>query len=330
MPRSCVLDGGKLNNTRNAISLLPPRPSYNLKSYPMQLLLVALPLLGLAWGVGAQSCAYVGGWALRNAGDCPPSAPVRCNAGLQPRCCPSGQVCTGVGAYEGNYCCAPGEDCTRKAEEAPKCPDPTWSLWGVDGSTNNGGWCCLPSANGTFVRRSDNTIAVGCNPVTAPLPQSQIWASRLSAVASCAPTSQPSTTQSSSTQTSPPPQSPPPVQAPESHALSSGAIAGIVVGATIGGGLLAVLAVGIVIFRRKRSRMYQAESDTATQPSRGAYDDQKTPYSLRSAELAVPTYYEMSQMDRPQEMGFGAPIEMGDPSTLREAELGDGRPQPGH
>lgn len=76
--------------------------------------------------------------------------------------------------------------------------------------------------------------------------------------------------------------------------------------------------------------MYEAGSDTATYPPGDACDDQKVPYSPRSAELAVPTYHEMPEVNRPQEMGFGAPIEMGDPSTLREAELGYGRPQPRH
>ncbi|KAL8375805.1 hypothetical protein RB595_007090 [Gaeumannomyces hyphopodioides] len=310
------------------------------------LLLVALPLLGLSQVVGAQSCAYTGGWALRNAGDCPPAAPIRCGTGLQPRCCPSGQVCTGEGAYVGNYCCAPGEDCTRKATEAPKCPDPSFTLWGVDNSTNNGGWCCLSSADGMYERQSDNTIAVGCNPRSGSLGRNQFQASPLNAVASCAPTTrQPSTTQSSSVPAQSSPgatESPQPPPAAESQALGSGAIAGIAVGATVGGALLALLVVGIVVFRRRRSRMSQAGTGTAVEAASGtpkhhpggAFNDQKGPYSpyrpyAYTAQSAVSGYQEMPHANQPQELGFGAPTEMEDPSTLRQAELGDGRPHPG-
>ncbi|KAL8289811.1 hypothetical protein RB597_001444 [Gaeumannomyces tritici] len=311
------------------------------------LLLLALPLLGLGRVVDAQSCAYTGGWALRNEGDCPPAAPVRCGRGLQPRCCPAGQVCTGEGAYVGNYCCAPGEDCTRKATEAPKCPDPTFTLWGVDNSTNNGGWCCLSSADGIYERMSDNTIAVGCNAPSQSLGQTQFKASPLNAVASCAPKpSQPLTTQSSSVPAQSSPagatESPQPTPAAEPQALGSGAIAGIAVGATVGGALLALLVVGIVVFRRKRSRQEQAGTGEAVEAASGtpkhhpggAFNDQKGPYSPYSpyaytAQSAVTGYQEMPHENQPQELGFGLATEMEDPSTLRQAELGDGRPQSG-
>lgn len=56
-----------------------------------------------------DTCAYKGGWSLRvDSQSCPPSAPVSCDKGAQPRCCPSGMECAGVGDYVGNYCCAEG------------------------------------------------------------------------------------------------------------------------------------------------------------------------------------------------------------------------------
>lgn len=104
---------------------------------------------------------------------------------------------------------------------------------------------------------------------------------------------------------------------------------------------MTLLVVGIVVFRRRKSRKPRAGTGTAVEAASGtpkhhpgsAFNDQKGPYSPYStyaytAQSAVSGYQEMPHVARPQELGFGAPTEMEDPSTLRQAELGDGRPQP--
>ncbi|KAK1459891.1 hypothetical protein CMEL01_02890 [Colletotrichum melonis] len=124
----------------------------------------------------AQECAYEGGWALRNDRSCPPSAPVECGTGAQPRCCPSGFKCTGDGDYVGNYCCEDPSDCRDLSLKYPKCPNSDWTLWGVDGKIDNGGWCCQSGQNGTY-RDNSNGIALLCTPATATALASNIfWA----------------------------------------------------------------------------------------------------------------------------------------------------------
>ena len=70
--------------------------------------------------VATSTCAYAGGWSLRIAALCPPTAPVSCGTGLQNRCCPSGFECVGSGVYQGNYCCLSGKNCQPQASQTPQ------------------------------------------------------------------------------------------------------------------------------------------------------------------------------------------------------------------
>lgn len=68
----------------------------------------------------AATCPFNGGWSLRvDAAACPPSAPIACGAGIQPRCCPSGLQCAGDGDYVGNYCCPPGSATAPRLSTRP-------------------------------------------------------------------------------------------------------------------------------------------------------------------------------------------------------------------
>ncbi|KAL0941524.1 uncharacterized protein CTRU02_204287 [Colletotrichum truncatum] len=220
----------------------------------------------------AQECSYEGGWALRNDRSCPPSAPVECGTGAQPRCCPSGFTCTGDGDYVGNYCCSDPKDCRALALSHPKCPDSSWTLWGVDGKLDNGGWCCTSGSNGTY-RENSQGIALLCTPSTATsLPQSHHWAEPVStsscsttttAASSAATTTSAEATSATAagTETTSQPD-PTNTAAPadkESNGLSSGGIAGAAIGGVAG---VALIIAGIFLMRRRKKSA--AETTTAT------------------------------------------------------------------
>ncbi|OHF00699.1 hypothetical protein CORC01_04016 [Colletotrichum orchidophilum] len=223
----------------------------------------------------AQECAYEGGWALRNDRSCPPSAPVECGTGAQPRCCPSGFKCTGDGDYVGNYCCEDPADCRALSLEYPKCPDSSWTLWGVEGKLDNGGWCCQSGQNGTY-RDNSNGIALLCTPTTVTSLASTIfWAEPVS-TSSCSTTSTTSTaatisatataastTATTNTGASATAESTGAATASgtsESSSLSTGAIAGAVIGGVAGGALLAA---GIFfLWRRKKSNAAGAKAES--------------------------------------------------------------------
>ncbi|WQF82229.1 hypothetical protein CDEST_07243 [Colletotrichum destructivum] len=262
----------------------------------------------------AQECAYAGGWALRNDRSCPPTAPVECGTGAQPRCCPSGFKCTGDGDYVGNYCCSDPSDCRQLALERPQCPDSTWSLWGVNGKLDNGGWCCQSGQNGTY-REDSNGIALLCTPSTATsLPQSHFWGEEIS-TASCSTTSTTTTTASTtatatgtgadttlvSTTNAAPTASSNPAEStlatePEtvgSGSISTGAIAGAAVGGVVGGALLAA-AIFFLWRRKRRQSAAGSPESTATSVAAGggtsgwAYEEQNAKFGHGHSELAAP------------------------------------------
>ncbi|KAJ0147095.1 hypothetical protein CTA2_840 [Colletotrichum tanaceti] len=272
----------------------------------------------------AQECAYAGGWALRNDRSCPPTAPVVCGTGAQPRCCPSGFKCTGDGDYVGNYCCSDPSDCRQLALEHPQCPDPTWSLWGVGGKLDNGGWCCQSGQNGTY-RDDSKGIALLCTPSTATsLPQNQFWGEEIR-TASCSETSTTTTaasttatatgagadaTNAASTASSSPAESTVATQpeTAESGSISTGAIAGAAVGGVAGGALLAA-AIFFLWRRKRRQSAAGSPESTATTVATGggeggspgwAYGEQNAKFGHRYSELAVPgPRLEMESTARP-------------------------------
>ncbi|KAK1622505.1 hypothetical protein BDP81DRAFT_455309 [Colletotrichum phormii] len=215
----------------------------------------------------AQECAYEGGWALRNDRSCPPSAPVECGTGAQPRCCPSGFKCTGDGDYVGNYCCEDPSDCRDLSLKYPKCPNSDWILWGVGGKLDNGGWCCQSGQNGTY-RDDSNGIALLCTPTMATALGSNIfWAetvstsycSTISTTSTVATTSATATAASTAATTTTGASvtaaitaTTMPSGSSDSSSMSTGAIAGAAVGG-VAGGVLIIAGIFFLWRRKKRS-----------------------------------------------------------------------------
>ncbi|KAK7995493.1 hypothetical protein PG990_014266 [Apiospora arundinis] len=280
----------------------------------------------------ANVCTYEGGWSLRiSASTCPINAPVNCGNGIQLRCCPNGLKCAGEGDYGGSWCCKEGEDCRPQSSASPKCPDPTWTLWGGNGTLKDGGWCCEPGDNGFY---RGNMEAVGCTAAgVRTLPTNYHFASTVSTVACVSPTSSASSSQTTASQI--------PVTTNESDpnrnnnsssaSLSGGAIAGIVVGAMCGMGVIAGI-IALVWYRKKRARQnkgaelaaggayspaaqgppdmaqypqngngdYGAYQDAAAKNSSHAYGTQDT-----ASELGGVQRTEMPNDRTPHEMGNG-------------------------
>ncbi|KAF6803331.1 hypothetical protein CSOJ01_10971 [Colletotrichum sojae] len=234
--------------------------------------------------VAAQECAYEGGWALRNSGSCPPAAPIECGTGAQPRCCPSGYTCTGDGDYVGNYCCKDPLDCRTQSLEYPQCPDPSWTLYGVSGRLDNGGWCCASGTRGSF-RDDQYGIALLClSSAVTVLPVNISWATTV-ATSSCSTSTSSTSTPVSITSgittaidtagsasatatetgsSSSPSASTDPADSDSSAAMSGGAIAGAAIGGVAG---VALLIGGIFfVWRRKR----RAAAELAAEPQQNA------------------------------------------------------------
>ncbi|KAK1544684.1 hypothetical protein CPAR01_02186 [Colletotrichum paranaense] len=253
----------------------------------------------------AQECAYEGGWALRNDRSCPPSAPVECGTGAQPRCCPSGFKCTGDGDYVGNYCCEDPSDCRDLSLKYPKCPNSDWTLWGVDGKIDNGGWCCQSGQNGTY-RDNSNGIALLCTPATATALASNIfWAATVS-TSSCSTSSTSSTlattlatvTAASTTATTTAGASATtaitatstPSGTGDSTSMSTGAIAGAAVGGVAGG----ILIIAGIFFLWRRKKRSSADATPTTEAGSSAWAYERKDGQVYGAnggavnELAVP------------------------------------------
>ncbi|KAF6842754.1 hypothetical protein CMUS01_02747 [Colletotrichum musicola] len=244
--------------------------------------LLAALLVGVR-AAAAQECAYEGGWALRNSGSCPPAAPIECGTGAQPRCCPSGYTCTGDGDYVGNYCCKDPLDCRTQSLEYPQCPDPSWTLYGVNGRLDNGGWCCANGTRGSF-RDDQYGIALLCfSSAVSVLPVNISWATTVATSSCSTSTSSTSTpvsitsaitsaidtagTSATASETGSPSSSPSASTDPDSEssaAMSGGAIAGAAIGGVAG---VALLIGGIFfVWRRKR----RAAAELAAEPQQNA------------------------------------------------------------
>ncbi|GME29208.1 uncharacterized protein CTRU02_10139 [Neofusicoccum parvum] len=166
------------------------------------------------------------------------------------------------------------EDCTPQVAKNPKCPDPTWTLWGVSGQLSNGGWCCLAGASGTYWT---NPLSFGC--LAKPAASSnQTWAQTV-ATSSCTatPTSKSTSTSvltSSSAALSAPSSSRPassastvgvpPTTSAADAGLSTPAVAGVAVGAAIGTALLLAAGAALLWWTRRRGRAGESAAGAAT------------------------------------------------------------------
>ncbi|KAK8062243.1 hypothetical protein PG997_014340 [Apiospora hydei] len=221
-----------------------------------------LPLLLAAVAESANVCTYEGGWSLRqDAQFCPINAPVNCGNGIQLRCCPNGLTCRGRATSGATGVARKAKTAGRRHPRAPRtenmnkqCPDPTWTLWGGDGTLKNGGWCCQPGDNG-FYRGSVD--AVGCTAAgVRSLPTGYHFASTVATVACVSPTSSAASSTATGNGASATPTSIGDTDSDSdktSSSLSGGAIAGIVVGAMCGMGLIAGI-FALAWYRKKRAR----------------------------------------------------------------------------
>jgi len=146
-----------------------------------------------------------------------------------------------------------------------QCPDKSWTLWGVNGTLDSGGWCCLAGATGAYQNSTQLGLSfgVGCYPDAFLAGTNTLAAAATVSTVSCTPssstvssTSSSSTTASStaasSTSASGSTNMPTSDTAGAQHvsSLSGGAIAGVVVGAVAGAALLGVLV--FLLLRKKR------------------------------------------------------------------------------
>ncbi|KAK7959408.1 uncharacterized protein PG986_004262 [Apiospora aurea] len=253
-------------------------------------------LLLAAVAESANVCTYEGGWSLRlDAQFCPINAPINCGNGIQLRCCPNGLTCTGEGDFGGNWCCKEGEDCRTPAQANPKCPDPTWTLWGGDGTLKNGGWCCQPGDNGFYRGKVD---AVGCTAAgVRNLPTGYHFAKTVSTVACVAPTSSATSSTASATPTSVG-DADSDSNKTSSSSLSGGAIAGIVVGAMCGMGLIAGI-FALAWYRKKRARNSEAAAAVAAAAAGGAYSPPGQAPPGMAQQDGASTYYGTGVQQQP-------------------------------
>ncbi|KZL68949.1 hypothetical protein CI238_09515 [Colletotrichum incanum] len=223
----------------------------------------------------AQECKHSGGWSLRSEGKCPRNAAVDCGKKTQHRCCPNGLTCEGKGySYTGNYCCPAGMDgalCIERINKQPKCPDPTWNLWGVPRAQDTGEWCCMPGYNGTYTL-VDGDFAYQCTPnTTTDITQGVFWA-EMAPSASC---TLPSIT----------------ILDEPTNSMSGGAIAGAVIGGVFG----AVILAAVLYFLWRRRKRPGVSVETVSTTAAGAYGDDKS---------QIPQVSQPSQPSQPSQSGF--------------------------
>ncbi|KZL64133.1 hypothetical protein CT0861_00515 [Colletotrichum tofieldiae] len=220
----------------------------------------------------AQECNHSGGWSLRTEGKCPKDAAVDCGKGTQHRCCPNGLTCGGIEySYTGAYCCPVGMDgalCVERINKQPKCPDPTWNLWGVPQRPDTGEWCCMAGYNGTYTSLNGDFV-YQCTPnTTKDVALGVLWA-ELAPSASCTL---------------------PPIPIPDesTNSMSGGAIAGAVIGGVFGAFLLAA---GLYFLWRRRKRT-GASAEAVSTTAAGAYEDDKsqTPQMSQPSHPSQPEF----------------------------------------
>ncbi|EMR68527.1 hypothetical protein UCREL1_4447 [Eutypa lata UCREL1] len=102
------------------------------------------------------------GWAIRRADSCRGIVEVDCGATVAPfhACCPSGTVCPS----QYNVACNPpgGVNYTDAFAEAPRCADPSWTMF-----DNDGFFCC---DSGEVGWRQSRTSSNGCSASGEELP----------------------------------------------------------------------------------------------------------------------------------------------------------------
>ncbi|KAK8022868.1 hypothetical protein PG991_006749 [Apiospora marii] len=215
---------------------------FYMSSVPFVILLLLLSVAALV--ESASVCPFEGGWSLRvDANNCPVVAPINCGKGLQQRCCPPGLACAGKGIFGAIIAARP----------AKTCPDPTYKLWGGNGTLENGGFCCEPGSNGFYQGKMEG---VGCTATgVKTLPESEYFASTVPTVVCVMPasTSSPSTPTGSTltTTTTAPPAANSSFPPSSSSALSGGTIAGIAVGAV---GVVGLVAGLLLLYQRRWKR----------------------------------------------------------------------------
>ncbi|KAK5654034.1 hypothetical protein OQA88_7712 [Cercophora sp. LCS_1] len=186
------------------------------------------------------------GFALRLNGSSCLSQEVDCGTTVAPYrvCCPAGSFCPAQ--YNVN-CCPSADNCTSSLIESPRCANETWDLY-----DNGGFFCCLKGLFGYSARLTNSN---GCGSEGYILKSGEVRLPLVKAgqVATTSPTSSGMTT-SSSGATSPPPSSTsqPPATSPDEQAMSTGAKIGVGVG--VAGGVLALLLIAWIAYRRVKKR----------------------------------------------------------------------------
>ncbi|KAK8115791.1 hypothetical protein PG984_012293 [Apiospora sp. TS-2023a] len=310
---------------RTAATEQPPTTDALLYKFTVPFFITLLLLLGVAPPVESTIvCPFEGGWSLRiDAINCPIDAPVNCGKGLQQRCCPPGLACAGEGDFGGNYCCKAGEDCISQASSSPQCPDPTYTLWGGNGTLDNGGFCCKPGSNGFYEGKMEG---VGCTAAgVRTLPTNEYFASTVRTVAcvSSASSSFPSTPIGST------PMATAAAAGSSSSSISSGTIAGIAVGAVCGVGLLACVCALLGYRRRRRDNNGHTAAPAAAAAEDYGLPDTKnqhggqhsTHYDAAAAGTLLPAHHEQ-QMNASDLTGLRPPTEL--PNDRMRHEMANG------
>lgn len=146
-----------------------------------------------------------------------------------------------------------------------QCPDTDWTLWGVKGQLENGGWCCAADSKGTYWTSSG--VSVGCaSSANTTLATSQAWAQTIS-TSSCTATST-STGTASTSATGSAAATATTAAASEDNGISQAAVAGIAVGSVVGVALVVVGAT--LLWWRRREAVAAAEDADAVEGGSGA------------------------------------------------------------
>ncbi|KAJ0305939.1 hypothetical protein COL516b_005048 [Colletotrichum fioriniae] len=182
---------------------------------------------------------------------------------------------------------------------------PDWTLWGVDGKLDNGGWCCQSGQNGTY-RDNSNGIALLCTPTTATALASDIFWAETVSTSSCSTSSTSSTlatasatataastaatTTAGASATTANTATATPSGTNDSTSMSTGAIAGAAVGGVAGG--ILIIAGIFFLWRKKKRSSADASPTTEAGSSAWAYERKDGQRSGGNGggvnELAVP------------------------------------------
>ncbi|KAK6532500.1 hypothetical protein TWF281_006689 [Arthrobotrys megalospora] len=244
--------------------------------------------------VAALDQIFVGGWAARTPGSCL-AGEVDCGSRLPPfrACCPQGQFCRNpvsiLGFEDNTACCATQEDCSQQLLTYNVCANDEWGLY------NNTGFpfCCPQGFRGgvSTARGYDS-----CRPLNQPFPSGEVALpqdtpdSRAIAASTTSSSSPTGTSTNSATgiggltsgtaggglnSNS------------SSGGLATAAIAGIAVG---GVALLALLVLGVWLFRRNSQRKYKEKGEPLSEIGGIQGDDSSSGYQGYSDQSPQPMY----------------------------------------